>query len=276
MKNKQHIIKKELSPPASYYESGVVYYIERRLIVEPKVAVRTDLNDETIEQLAASIDAIGLISPITLRQTHDKFEVVAGHRRFMAMTLLKKEKVPAFIVGKGGGDVDIIKLHENMLRENVNLVDESNYLFQIMKKRNLSQKQMARLVQRSEAYISDRMAVLSYPTNLLEYIRAGVLGIGVARELVQIKNKTARNEYIEMAVKNGITSTVARDWKDAANSFHHVNVSATTLDGQALEVPVVEMPKFNCAFCLCAFEVQETIMVRACKTCANVVKKGGD
>lgn len=182
-------------------------------ILDPERPLRTDLSPESVEGLARSIKQVGLIEPLVVHKQDKMFVVIAGHRRLMAAEIAGLATVPCRIVAVDNLDKDIIKIHENIYRKDVNPVDEAEYYDYLIKTHGLTQYQLGLLLGFSETHIQQRLGILKYPDELKEALRLGNVGFAVARELYQIDDEAIQHQYTEYAVKHGVTSKVAENWR---------------------------------------------------------------
>lgn len=96
-------------------------------ILEPEDQARTVIVLEGLQELADSIKEKGIIEPLVVLKKNSKYEIVVGHRRFLAARMAGLEKLPCIIRAIGVRDADLMKLHENFFREDVNPVDEARF-----------------------------------------------------------------------------------------------------------------------------------------------------
>ncbi len=184
-------------------------------IEEPKLAMRSDVHDEDIEELAASIKSIGLLQPVLLRPDGEKFEIIAGHRRVTAARLAGLVVISAIVRGATDSEATVAKLHENLLRRDVNPVDEAIFLRKVMDEQKLDIKKIADMTKRSEAYIISRLEILNYSGYLIEAVGEKQITLGAAHWLNQIADERVRQSYVNFAVKGGISVRRARAWFDS-------------------------------------------------------------
>ncbi|RKX60785.1 MAG: hypothetical protein DRP29_01925, partial [Thermodesulfobacteriota bacterium] len=97
--------------------------IEISKIEEPKEALRSYFTQEALEELKESIAREGLLQPLLVRPVGDKYEIVAGHRRFIAIKELGWEKVPCIVKEMDDTETLIKRIHENIKREDIDPVD---------------------------------------------------------------------------------------------------------------------------------------------------------
>lgn len=178
----------------------------------PKIAMRSDVHDEGIEELVDSIKMIGLLQPIIVRAVGERFEVIAGHRRVVAARLAGLVTISAIVRVADDAEATVFKLHENLMRVDVSPIDEASFLARIMKEEGLDIKVMAALIRRSADYISSRLAILEYPDYLIEAIGEKQISLGAAEYLVKITDEQVRQNYVSYAISGGISVRRAIAW----------------------------------------------------------------
>lgn len=190
------------------------------LIDAPQLAMRSDINDEGIDELADSIKKHGLLQPITVRPADGRFEVIAGHRRFVACRRIGKAKISAIVRETDDREATILTVHENLLRRDVNPVDEAVFLAKVMITHHFGIKEIASLINRSETYIRERVEILDYPDYLIEAIGEKKIGLGAAHCLNKITDDRKRADYVRFAILGGITYTRAFAWLRSWEAGH--------------------------------------------------------
>ncbi len=178
----------------------------------PKHAMRSVVHDAGIEELASSIKAIGLLQPIIVRPFQDRYEIIAGHRRVVAARLAGLATIAAIVRTPSESEATVFKLHENLLRVDVNPVDEGAFLMEVMAKQKLDIKGLAELTRRSKEYIASRVAILEYPDYLIEAIGEKQISLGAAEYLVKITDEQVRQNYVSYAISGGISVRRAIAW----------------------------------------------------------------
>jgi len=191
--------------------------LPRDRIKDPEQALRSDLTPESLEELAASIKTVGIIEPLIVKQSGDDWEIIAGHRRFLAAGLAGLEMLPCVIVEADDLKAEVLKLHENMARAEISAVDWAKYLTRLKQQYQLSNAKLAGWLGMSEPWVEQHLAILKYPDYLQNALSAGKMPFTAARELAAIKDETKRRTYTEYAVKGGVTPTLAANWRRTAN-----------------------------------------------------------
>jgi len=248
-------------------------YIPLEQIVEPELAMRESVDDETLGPLCESISKVGLISPIVVIKKGRVYEIVAGHRRFVAHRRLNLAAIRSVVIEGRGGLAEAIKRDENFVREKVSEYDESVYLTKLMARDGLKQKEMAKLFGCSEGYISERLKIARWPDALQMAIREGSLVFSTARELARIENDAVRRDYIRHAIQNGATPALAKQWADDANRAMETVEEVREAMAAAGGAGPAEYPQFPCWVCDRPHDVRELVAVRVCGPCKEQVEK---
>ena len=132
---------------------------------------RIEYNDEKINELANSIKENGLIQPIIVKKNENKYQIIAGHRRFLAFKRLNKESIPA-IVKNNLNNEEIITLTENLIRENLNPLEIAFTLENILNKKIVkTQAELAKTLGINESTVSRYLKLIKLPEKIKQYIK---------------------------------------------------------------------------------------------------------
>ncbi|WP_417764521.1 ParB/RepB/Spo0J family partition protein [Shewanella chilikensis] len=160
------------------------------LLQPGKYQPRKDMSPEALEELAESIKAQGVIQPIVVRKiSDDKYEIIAGERRWRAAQLAKLDKVPCIVKQVADEAAVAIALIENIQREDLNAMEEAIALNRLIEEFDLTHQQIADAVGKSRATVSNllRLNGLNEPVKrLLEY---GDIEMGHARALLALQGE---------------------------------------------------------------------------------------
>ena len=186
-------------------------------IKDPERPLRTHLTPESVDDLVFSIKEVGIIQPLTVCKSGDGYEVVAGHRRLLAAVICKMSEVHCIVIETDGIDKEVLKMHENIGRADINPIDWAIQLDYLKTQYHLSNAKLAETIGFSESWVSEHLEINNYPEEVLLAIQNGTLSFSSARELAKIKDKNKREIYVRSAVKGGVTPNLARQWKMEAN-----------------------------------------------------------
>lgn len=187
------------------------------LVKDPERPLRSHLTPESVDDLVYSIKEVGIIQPLIVCESGEGYEVIAGHRRLLAAEVCRLTEVPCIVVSTEGIDKEIMKMHENIGRQDINPIDWAIQLDYLKSQYKLTNAKLAEMLGFSESWVSEHLAIINYPPEILEAIKNGSLAFSSARELVKIKDKTKREVYVKAAVRGGITPSLAARWKLEAN-----------------------------------------------------------
>lgn len=226
-----------------------VKYIRSDLIDEPKMAMRTDMDRDALDELAQSIKQTGLINPITIRRKGERYEVVAGHRRLAACRIAGVVDISCVIKDLSDEAVFNIMAQENLFRADVDPVDEAIFIGKLLNEMNLTIDQIAEKTNRSIAWVEDRLDILDYPKYMIVPIKQGRLKLGVAKNLGAIKNEVIKKMYIDQAVNYGMSVRQA-EYIKAQDDMGLLEGEAVSVPDQA-DLPANEPPAARavCAKC---------------------------
>ncbi len=149
---------------------------------------RKVFDKQSLAQLAQSIDEKGLISPITVKESNNKYFIVAGERRFRAHQLLKKKRILAYIINaESSKDIMYMALIENIQREDLNAIEQAKAYKYLKDNLNSSITEIAKTVGKSRPAVSNSLRLLNLPTEIQDSILKSEINAGQARAILQRK-----------------------------------------------------------------------------------------
>lgn len=183
----------------------VVENIDINKIIPNRSNPRKKFDQEALEELAESIKLYGIIQPIVLIKYEDKYEIVAGERRFRAAKIANLQKVPAIIKDLDDKSKDMISMVENIQRKDLNPYEEALAYDNIMNEYNLTQSQLSEVVGKSRTYIANTVRLLSLDDMTIKQLENGNITSTQARALLGITNILDREKYLRMLINKEIT-----------------------------------------------------------------------
>ncbi len=183
-----------------------------RLIDPPKQADRLEFSEQAINELADSIAELGLMSPILLAVSGDRFEIVFGDRRFRAVEKLGWKNIMASVKEMSSEEISIARATENIQRENLSIFEEALVYARLVKDLGMTLDQVASRTGKTAGVIKRRMQVLRMPAPFQQALHSAQISAGVAEELWSCPDEAHRGYLLLMAVEHGITVSVARQW----------------------------------------------------------------
>lgn len=176
--------------------------IDINSIIVNKNQPRKNFDNETLEELVQSIKKFGILQPIIVRKIDDKYEIVAGERRFRSALLAGLKKVPVIIKSLEDKEAFSLSIIENIQRENLNPIEEANAYHELVEKYNYKQQEISEIIGKSRSHIANLMRLLSLPKKVKSYLIEGKIEMGHARALVNYKNA---EDIIDYVVDNKLT-----------------------------------------------------------------------
>jgi ParB family chromosome partitioning protein len=170
---------------------------------------RRDFSDAELGELAGSIKQHGVIQPIVVRPvkgTQDRYEIIAGERRWRASQIAGLHEVPIVPVDVGDSDALEIMIIENVQREDLNAMEEAQGYHALTNEFKRSQDEIAKIVGKSRSHVANMMRLTKLPEEVQAYIVSGQLSAGQARPLIGVVDAVAVAKRI---VEGGLSARQA-------------------------------------------------------------------
>ena len=181
---------------------GSLSLIPIEKIIPNKNQPRKTFGEEELNDLVLSIKSKGLLQPIIVREKGQFYEIVAGERRWRASQLAQIHEIPALIKELSEAEVLEIAIIENIQRANLNPYEEALGYKELLETYNYTHEELANNLGKSRTYISNCTRLLNLPNGVLEFLRDGVLTIGHARALINVKTAL---EIAQTVVRKGLS-----------------------------------------------------------------------
>lgn len=179
--------------------------IDLYLIDEPTGPMRSRVPLDSVSELADSIRTVGLINPITVVPRGDRFEVVAGHRRLLALRVIGAQHASCIVRQLDVDGVTAIMATENLERADVDPVDEALLIGRAIGEDESKIPALAKSINRSVAWVRDRLDLLGYDDQLIVAIRDGRIKLGVAKFIARVTDEKWRSHFTTDAAAHGWT-----------------------------------------------------------------------
>lgn len=182
--------------------------VELKLVeVEPnKNQPRTKFDEEKLEELAASIEEHGVITPIIVKKQDNGFyRIIAGERRWRASKIAGIKTIPAVIRDFDDKKSAQIALIENLQREDLNPIEESKGYARLMSDFDLTQEETAKKVGKSRSYIANALRILNLHKEVLKMLENGIISVGHAKVLLSLEDAKKQVFYAKLIEEKGLT-----------------------------------------------------------------------
>lgn len=171
-----------------------VLTIDINLIKPNKDQPRKNFDDEKLMELANSIKEHGIIQPIIVKEENNIYTIIAGERRWRAAKQLNLKEVPVIIKDLTEKEVVEISLIENIIRENLNPIEEAMAYKRLLKEFGLTQEEISKQVSKSRSTIANALRLLNLDERIQGYLIDGVISEGHGRAILGLDNKD--NQYV--------------------------------------------------------------------------------
>lgn len=212
-----------------------VKLIELNKLFSGKTQPRKSFNDQSLESLSESIRSNGIMQPIVVRKTEfdDKYEIIAGERRWRAAGIANLKKVPVIVRKVDDKKSLVLSLIENIQREDLNAVEEAEAINKLITNYNLSHQQASTSLGKSRSAITNALRLLTLDKKIHDYIVNKSLEMGHARALIgydkdkQIKlaNKIIAENLSVREVESIVKGRVSKN-KNTKKIFKDPNIGA--------------------------------------------------
>jgi ParB family chromosome partitioning protein len=167
---------------------------------------RVDFNEESLQELADSIKAQGIIQPITLRKLSEKeYQIISGERRFRAAKMAGLETIPAYIRTANDEQMLEMAIIENVQREDLNAIEVAIGYKRLMEECNLTLEQVGEKIGKKRATVNNYVRLLKLPPEIQVAIRDNKISMGHARALITIDNPAIQLSIFQQIIKNDLS-----------------------------------------------------------------------
>jgi len=181
-------------------------------IEQPKEEVRLHINADAIRELAESIKEKGLLQPILLRKNGDRYEVVAGHRRYLAHEMLGLKKIKAVVRVMNDEECFQIRATENLQRADLSPIEEGLIYETMRTKYGMSVRKISKSLGRSQVTILQRLKMLELDDFVQRAVHERSISARAVETLIKIEDKAVRQMYLRSAIENGASVKTCLFW----------------------------------------------------------------
>lgn len=174
-------------------------------IVPNKNQPRKTFDEAELEELTDSIRKNGVLQPILVRKRGNKYEIIAGERRYQASKRAGLREIPVLVRDVSDEEVFKLALIENLQRSDLNPIEEARGFRKLLEDNDLTQAQLAELISKSRPAIANTLRLLDLPEEVQDYLEDGKLTPGHARAILAVADEDERIRLAERVIRDNLT-----------------------------------------------------------------------
>lgn len=186
-------------------EKNEVVYLYLDDIIPNRFQPRERFDEGALRELAASIKEHGVIQPIIVRKIGDKYEIIAGERRYKASALAGLTKIPAIIRNLDDKESSKVALLENLQRKNLSPIEEARTYQKILDLDQMTQFELAKTMGKSQPVVANKLRLLTLPDEVQEALLKEQISERHARSLLALNNTEDQIEMLHKIINNRMT-----------------------------------------------------------------------
>jgi len=194
-----------LIPNAGTIKNQETNFIDIQLIITNPDQPRKDFDQAALQELANSIREKGILQPILVEKTGDKYQIIAGERRYRAALLAHLTKVPIITGNFSKQEKLEIALIENIQRKDLTPIEEALAYEALMQNSNLNQDELAKKVGKNRSTIANALRLLKLNDEMKEAVSRGTLSAGHARAILSVDSKENQKKLFEAIIKKELS-----------------------------------------------------------------------
>lgn len=200
-------------------DGGGVDSIDLSLIDSNPYQPRTDFNEESLAELAASIKEHGVLQPIIVRRNGSRYHIIAGERRVRASRIAGLADIPAMVKDASESQMMQLAVIENVQRQDLNPVEEASAYRRLIDEFVLTQEDLSELVGKSRSAVANTLRLNKLPADVLSLVSRETISEGHARALLGLKSPEAQSKLAKEAVRRKLS---VRQLEEAISRLGHV------------------------------------------------------
>ncbi len=174
-------------------------------IIPNRFQPRLSFDENALKELATSIKEHGIIQPLVLRRLGEKYEIIAGERRYKAAKMAGLTKVPAIISNMDDKSSAEVAIVENVQRKDLTSIEEAKSYKALLDKGYLTQEELAKKMGLSQSNIANKLRLLSLSKNVQDAIIEGKISERHARSLLQLPNEEEQDKWLNKIIEERLT-----------------------------------------------------------------------
>jgi ParB family transcriptional regulator, chromosome partitioning protein len=219
------------------------------LLLEPPVPVRMAMDETKLHELAEDIKKRTVLQNLVVVTSDGKYEIIAGHRRYLAARIAGLSKLPCLIFEDLADAKYAVMLSENGFREDVTAAEEGAFFLDLAEKHGWSEEQICHHVDRSANYVNERVKLVREFPEVMKHVAARELNWSQAKAIMRCKILRWQPYLLEQAITHGATAKALGYMVDQFQVQESLG-AATPAPHTAESAPVfIEPDKARCVWC---------------------------
>ena len=182
-----------------------VRYLYLDDIIPNRFQPRENFDEQALKELAVSIKEHGVIQPIVVRQIGEKYEIIAGERRYKASTMAGLTKIPAIIKNLDDKESSKVALIENLQRKDLTPIEEARTYQKILELDALTQEELAKTMGKSQSAVSNKLRLLSLTDEVQDALLHEQISERHARSLLNVEDPQKQVELLRKVISSRMT-----------------------------------------------------------------------
>ena len=166
---------------------------------------RKSFDETQLSELSDSIKQNGVLQPILVRKKGDKYEIVAGERRYQASKLAGLKEIPAIVREIDDAEVFQLALIENLQRSDLTPIEEARGYRQLLDTKGLTQEGLAKILSKSRSAIANTLRLMDLPQEVQDMMEEGQITAGHARAILAVPTEEGRTKLAQKVVAENLT-----------------------------------------------------------------------
>lgn len=217
-----------------------VVYLYLDDIIPNRFQPREVFDERPLKELAVSIKEHGVIQPIIVRKVNDKYEIIAGERRYKASALAGLTKIPAIIRDLDDKETSKVALLENLQRKNLNPIEEAKTYQKILELDQMTQEELAKTMGKSQSAVANKLRLLSLPEEVQDALLKENISERHARTLLNLKTPQEQKDMLKKIIDERLTvrqveNLIKGDSKEEEKEV--LNLNENKSNSEVLDLP---------------------------------------
>ena len=214
-----------------------IVYLQLEDIIPNRFQPREVFDENSLKELAVSIKEHGVIQPIIVRKVDDKYEIIAGERRYKAAALADLKKIPAIVRDIDDKESSKVTLLENLQRKNLNPMEEARTYQKILDLDQMTQEELAKTMGKSQSAVANKLRLLALPKKVQDALMNEQISERHARALLNLEDDSKKEELLDKIIATKMT---VRELEKTINKLNTQSSGIDDLEENLPEVPIEE------------------------------------